>query len=323
MVSSVHIPRVVLALVSAVLLVATPLAAHADFLLWGDFLTETIQRSNLDGSNVQNVVPPGAAQRPWSVAVDRTNGYLYWTEYSRSGSTLGGISRSNLDGSGVVNLLTPADNPSNPSGLALDLTHGKMYWTDSWLQSPIRRANLDGSGAEAIAPAASARDIALDVAGGKMYWTNWLDGTIRRANLDGSDVELLFGSGVGAQPYGIALDLLHDRMYWTEARTGLIRRANLDGSSVMDVLSGADVPVAITLDVMGNRLYWSQQPLHETASIYRAHLDGSHMETLVTGLGAPYDLTIDGVPPGRVPEPATALLLALGVVAALAARTRV
>jgi DNA-binding beta-propeller fold protein YncE len=267
---------------------------------------------------VQNVVPPGAAQRPWSVAVDRTNGYVYWTEYSRSGSTLGGISRSNLDGSAIVNLLTPAQDPSSPSGLALDLVHGKMYWTDSWNNSPIRRANLDGSGVEAIAAAASARDIALDVAGGKMYWTNLLDGTIRRANLDGSNPQTLLGS-TGAEPYGIALDLLHDRMYWAEARSNLIRRANLDGTGVEDLLS-VDVPVAIALDVMGNRLYWSQQPLDLPAAIYRAHLDGAQMETLVTGLGAPYDLTIDGVPPGRVPEPGTALLLAIGMVAAVAAR---
>ena len=153
-----------------------------------------------------------------------------------------------------------------------------------------------------------------------MYWTNWLDGTIRRANLDGSNVQLLFDSGAGAKPYGIALDLLHDRMYWTEASNGLIRRANFDGTDVEDILS-VDVPVAITLDVMGNRMYWSQHPQDAPATIYKAHLDGSHIETIVTGLGAPYDLTITDEP-SRVPEPGTALLLAVGVVTVLAADRR-
>ena len=38
---------------------------------------------------------------------------------------------------------------SNPQGIALDPVDGKMYWTD-WGARKIRRANLDGSGAEDV-----------------------------------------------------------------------------------------------------------------------------------------------------------------------------
>ena len=80
---------------------------------WADFSTDKIQRANLDGSQVENLVATGARK----------------------------IQRGNLNGSNVEDLVTRL---GEPRGLALDLAAGRMYWTDSG-RDRIQSADLDGS----------------------------------------------------------------------------------------------------------------------------------------------------------------------------------
>ncbi len=179
-------------------------------------VTDKVQRANLDGSAVEDLVTSGLAL-PRGIALDVAGGKMYWTDSATSK-----VQRANLDGSAVEDLVTPldcrrglADPLCRPAGMALDVAGGKMYWTDSAI-SKVQRANLDGSAAEdLVTELGSPEGMALDVAGGKMYWVDSGTDKIQWANLDGSAVEDLVTSGL-TLPRGIALDVAGGKMYWTD-----------------------------------------------------------------------------------------------------------
>ena len=248
---------------------------------WSDLGAEKIRRSNLDGSQVENLVTVGS---PLALALgDLAGGKIYWTE-----DVLGKIQAFDLDRSQVEDLVTGLDEPY---GLALDLAGGKIYWSDSGTDK-IQRANLDGSGVEdlvttgLIIPGA----VALDKAGGKVYWADEGTDKIQRANLDGSQVEDLV-TGLNA-PAGLALNLARGQIYWIEYSIGEIRRANLDGSRVENLVTGLDQPAGLVLDVAGRKMYWTD---FGTDKIQRANLDGSRVEDLITtGHQVPFGIALGG-----------------------------
>ena len=184
--------------------VTPPGAGGANKMYWTDKDTDKIQRSNLDGSSVEDLVTSGLSS-PRGIALDVAGGKMYWTDWDK-------IQRSNLDGSDVEDLGTTGLVLQD--GIALDVAGGKMYWTD-WGTDKIQRSNLDGSDVEDLVTTGLEYPggIALDVAGGKMYWTDWGTEKIQRSNLDGSSVEDLVTTGL-SYPRGIALDVAAGKMYW-------------------------------------------------------------------------------------------------------------
>jgi len=123
-----------LTLVSGSLAGAT---AQADQIYWTDQGTHKIQRSNLDGSGIQDLVT--GLPDPAGFGLDASGGKMYWGDGDAHK-----VQRANLDGSGVEDLVTGL---ARPYGMALDAAGGKMYWTDQG-SSKVQRANLDGSGVE-------------------------------------------------------------------------------------------------------------------------------------------------------------------------------
>ena len=266
-------------------------ASQAWKMYWTDSGTDRIQRSNLDGSGVEDLVTTGL-ENPWGIALDVSGGKMYWTDKDTDK-----IQRSNLDGSGVEDLVTTGLD--DPLGIALDVSGGKMYWTDEDT-GKIQRSNLDGSGVEDLVTTGldDPLGIALDVSGGKMYWTDWGDtDKIQRSNLDGTGVEdlVIRSSRLVVFPRGIALDVSGDKMYWTDWQRGRIQRSNLDGTGVEDlVTTGLRSPNGIALDVSGGKMYWADAA---TEKIQRSNLDGSGVEDLVTtGLDTPFGLALGLVP---------------------------
>ncbi len=245
---------------------------------WTDDGTDKIQRANLDGSNIEDLVTQGLAD-PIGIALDMSSGKMYWTNWGKHK-----IQRANIDGSNIEHFGWGA-----VSSIALDVTGNKLYWTTRSTSSSIRHANLDGSNVEILITQGldAPNGIALDVLGGKMYWTDGGADKIQRANLDGSNVEnLVTGLSI---PNGIALDVLGGKMYWTDCGTDKIQRANLDGSNIEALVTGLKEPNGIALDVLGGKMYWTDG---DTDKIQRANLDGSHVEDLVTGLDNPSGIVI-------------------------------
>ena len=252
---------------------------------WTDNVSEKIQRANLDGTNVEDLVTTGVG-RPYGIALDVAGGKMYWTDRGTYK-----IQRANLDGTNVEDLVI--SGLSTPRSIALDVAGGKMYWTDSGTDK-IQRANLDGTNVEDLVTTGFRvpDGIALDVAGGKMYWADAVSATakIQRANLDGTNVQDLVTTGL-REPSKVALDVAEGKMYWTDYVSEKIQRANLDGTNVEDlVISGLDGPSGIALDIAGGKMYWTDI---STDKIQRANLDGTNVEDLVTiGLIFPIDIAL-------------------------------
>ena len=260
-------------------------------LYWAGY--NKIQRGDLDGTNIENVVNRGAA----SIVLDATNGKIYWAAYN-------GIYRANLSDGTNIEQLIDGDITWGASGggIALDVAGGKMYWANGNTNS-IFRANLDGSNTEQILllPNAIPLDIALDIAGGKMYWTQ-LDGnaSISRANLDGTNAQPLINPGKHIQ--SIALDIAGGKMYWTEAFDE-IGMANLDGSNIKTFKTETPdlVRGGITLDLFNDTVYWietwetNEDSEEEGYSIQRSNLDGSQQRTIIESPGTEgllYDIAL-------------------------------
>ncbi|MDE2997537.1 MAG: hypothetical protein OXU79_00490 [Gemmatimonadota bacterium] len=267
--------------------VAPPPVTGTSKLYWSDWGTDKIQRADLDGSNVEDLVSGAGLNGPDGLALDMVGSKMYWTDAGTAK-----IQRADLDGSNVEDLVT--SGLSVPYGLAIDVSGGKMYWTDRQ-NGKIQRADLDGSNVEdllTLAGLAFPGEIALDGANGKMYWTNPGSDKIQRADLDGSNPEDLVTSGLSS-PTGLALDLSGGKMYWTDRGTRKIQRAGLDGTNVEDlVTTGLTTPNGLDLDVSGGKMYWTDV---DADKVQRADLDGSNVEDLLTsadGLVDPSGLAV-------------------------------
>ena len=119
----------------------------------------------------------------------------------------------------------------------------KIYFIDI---GKVHRANLDGSGVEAIVTGLTEPyGIDVDTSAGKIYWTDIAAKKIQRANLDGTGLEDLVTIGLSA-PTFIALDTAAGKMYWTDRDAGKVQRANLDGSGVEDLLTGLSSQPVLT-----------------------------------------------------------------------------
>ncbi|MDE0467543.1 MAG: DUF5050 domain-containing protein, partial [Candidatus Poribacteria bacterium] len=242
---------------------------------WGG---DGIQRANLDGSNVQTLVPEVDVS---DITLDVAGGKMYWINYKS-------VQRANFDGSQVETLVTGEYAPY----LTVDRSIGKMYWLGyearDGYSSPakILRANLDGSNVETLVREEYVWYLTLDVAGGKMYWIG--NAKILRANLDGSNVETLKTGNWHA--WDLTLDVSGGKMYWMHSEVGVVTskilRANLDGSNV-ETLVEDDHPSTLTLDVSSGKIYWI-----DSIGFRCANLDGSNVETLVRGIYV-WNLTLD------------------------------
>jgi len=219
----------------------------------------TIDRADLDGKNVTNIVPPGATFTPKQLQLDAKNRKLYWSD--REGMR---VMRSNLDGSKIETLVDTSQGDARPGsdatkwcvGIALDVQGGKVYWTqkgpDNAGLGRIFRANLELPKGQT---AANRRDIEvlydnlpepidldLDLNNRMMYWTDRGDpprgNTVNRAPMDaalgnGKQPEIIFNHLM--EGIGLSLDLANKRMFLTDLG-GSVYSANLDGSNAKNLL---------------------------------------------------------------------------------------
>ena len=78
---------------------------------WTDLGIDKIQRANLDGTGVEDLITRGLSA-PWGIALDGTGGRMYWTD---AGSSK--IQRANLDGTNVEDLIiTYSSGPMSGGG---------------------------------------------------------------------------------------------------------------------------------------------------------------------------------------------------------------
>ena len=214
-----------------------------------------------------------------NIAVDASNGKVYWTE--KTGERSGTINSANLDGSGATVLTSIL---SVPMGIAVDTAGSKVYWTAS--SGKIKQANLNGSGSETVLQDLSdPTDIV--VSNGFIYWTEG-GNSIRRVNISGQKIVQDIAANLGTVG-GLAVG--GGKVYWTEqtsASAGTVNGANLDGTGVTELVSTLSVPMGIAVDTAGSKVYWTAS----SGKIKRANLDGSRSEKVVDGLGSPGEIVL-------------------------------
>jgi hypothetical protein len=234
----------------------------------------TIDRADLDGTNVTNIVPSGKTWTPKQLQLDAKNRKLYWSD--REGMR---VMRSNLDGSNIETLVETGHGDDDRLdarnwcvGIAVDANGGKFYWTqkgnDNAGQGRIFRAGLEIPKGQTPANRRDIEvlydnlpepiDLDLDLANRVIYWTDRGDpprgNTVNRAPMDAApakrkEPEIVFNHLM--EGIGLSLDLENKRMFLTDLG-GSVYSANLDGSNKKNIvfaegnLSGiayAEIPV--------------------------------------------------------------------------------
>lgn len=169
---------------------------------WTDIQSGKIQRANLDGSVVEDLVT--GLSEPFAIALNLRDDRMIWTD-----RFTGKIQSADLDGANQVDLATGL---GEPTAVALDLIAGKMYWAEK-APPRIRRADLTGAGTEDLVTAGlkSPLSLALDRRMNRMYWTNSdmslaMPSRIQQADLNGSGVADVLTFPVGFHPVAITFD---------------------------------------------------------------------------------------------------------------------
>jgi hypothetical protein len=220
----------------------------------------SIERANLDGSNLIHIIRPGETFTPKQLQLDEKNRKLYWCD--REGMR---VMRANLNGSNIETLIDTSEGDTRPGkvikkwcvGIALDVEGGKLYWTqkgsDNAGEGRIFRANLEIPKGQSAANRKDIDllydglpepiDLELDLANRTMYWTDRGDpprgNTVNRAPMDPSQGDgkrepvVIFDHLM--EGIGIALDLKGGRMFLTDLG-GSVYSANLDGSDKKTLL---------------------------------------------------------------------------------------
>lgn len=210
----------------------------------GTSVSATIQRMDLDGTNLTQIYQSSPNHALLNIALDTVNQQIYASEPGWNG-----IGRVNTDGTGIISFLaTP-----NPNGMEVDTAGGKLYYTER-VGNVIRRINLNGNAASLETLITPSTDpgvvrpwtIDLDVAAGKLYFagnnTN-VPNSIQRSNLDGTGFEDLLT--LGGVPRALRVDEQAGLMYWGEG--SLLRRANLDGTGATTLLAHPSNIYGVTL----------------------------------------------------------------------------
>ncbi len=247
-------------------------------LYWSEKKTKKIQRSDLDGSNQEDLV--ANVEEVKLLALDTDGGKMYWADKKAKK-----ICRSDLDGSNAEDLVSGLEEVK---GLELDIDAGKIYWADKKADK-IQRADLTGSNVEDLVTGIEEFEVfKLDTAGGKMYWADKKADKIQRADLTGSNLEDLV-TGV-QEVKSIVLDTAAGKMYWADKKADKIQRADLTGSNQEDLVTGIEEIEMLVLDTDAGKMYWADK---KADKIQRADLTGSNVEDLVTGVEEVKALVLD------------------------------
>ena len=207
-----------------------------------------IYRSNLDGSNLELLVPldESALGDFFALDVDPRHQKVYWLDFTF-------ICRVDASG-GVPELVRRA----GATDIAVDPDREQLYWLDQ-PEEAVFSVHVTGGVVETVTDigpfARNMRGLELDLVHRNLYWVHE-SGRIRMASMDGGEAQTIREeNGI---PVDVAIDAPRGHLYWTTF-AGQIVRANLDGSGrtvVASDLAGDGFPsgIAIQLDCGNGRI---------------------------------------------------------------------
>lgn len=281
---------------------------------WTDIGAGKIQRSDLDGSDVEDLVVRTSRTEdsvsdfrgPQGLAIDPVAAKMYWVNIDPDepgNPDIARIQRANLDGSAIEDVITTEQD--GPRDIAFG--GSTIYWFNRHVND-LRQAGRDGSNIRTVINLnfASSGDhigIAADTTTDTLYLAT--GDMILRLDLVTRTSERLVADRSLVR--GIALDIPAAKMYWADGGADKLQRANLDGTDVEDVVVDVLNPQRVALDLTAGKIYWTDSGPRYGASdsrIQRADLDGSNVETLISGLDLPQGIAIaPDLPPSPLPLP--------------------
>ena len=203
-----------------------------------------IMRADLDGQNIETLVPEGITTTPKQLTLDITGGKVYWCDRGDVGDENidPKIMRANFDGSEVETLVST--DLMSPVGITLDVAKGKVYFSDRYANN-IKRANLDGTNVEIVVKDTDYPvDLVIDSKTRLLYWTARKAGSIYRTDVDVNDIDgtRLTPVVTGIQtPIGITIDRENNELYYTEVifstQSGHIWKSDMDGSNARKIVT--------------------------------------------------------------------------------------
>jgi sugar lactone lactonase YvrE len=194
---------------------------------WTNVDYNLVQRANMDGSEVENLL---VVTYPQGIAVDTERGKIYITE---AGTPQ--ILVANLDGSGLDTLIT--NGLSDPDDIVLDHEREILYWVDTSLKR-IMKACTHRSQAVVLIDSLYTSDptaLAVDSKNLKIYWADTGSKQILRAELDGTHAEPVI-TGLN-HPDGLAVDPQNGWIYWSDKKLQKIFRADFDGTHIIEIVA--------------------------------------------------------------------------------------
>ncbi|MBI9098236.1 MAG: hypothetical protein JEY91_07145 [Spirochaetaceae bacterium] len=229
---------------------------NGEYLYWADTGTQSIQRVNLEGTQVKTTLYDNATDSvdaPWEIVLDNTNNLIYWTD-----KNTGEIYQGNIDGSGSpIVVLTGL---SDPTGLAIDFTGEIIYWSESPDSTSTKISKTDLPITSTVTIVNYLDDgvvypysIDIDLNQNYLYWTETVNvsGKVNRILTSDSDYSILDSDLLF--PWGIYIYIDStgdDFVFWTNRgliNTGSINSINLTTLSTNLVLSSLASPSGITI----------------------------------------------------------------------------
>ncbi len=268
----------------------------------------SIRRGEMDGSGSEILLDGMDELR--GLGLDVAGGKMYFADNGTDS-----IYRADLDGENLQTLITNQDTPiSFPADVELDLGARKIYWSDPTLDK-ISRADFDGNNIETLYTGLSnPYFFDLDTVNGEIYWAENNAEVIHVSKMDGTGHLRNLYVGVD-RIRDVAVDLVGGKIYWAERASSTIRSANLDGTGATRLFDADDKPHGLEIDVAGGMVYWNDT---DGRSVNRGRMDGTgQFERLYYDTSFnPWDLELV---PDPVPEPSTAMLAIVGLIAAAVA----
>lgn len=238
-------------------------------LYFGDRNSESVQLAIINDEEPINTPLPGEAiPRPYGLAVDTVNQFLYMADFAN-----GLILRADLEGNDRI---TFRSGLAGPAGLAIDVEAGNLFWTTD---DGVQKADLNDentSQVETLVSGISAdpEGLSIDRNNEKVYFVTY-NGGLYRMNYDGSGSSEIIPEALGAACLVVENQLFY-HSYDLDASLHTLKVADLDGKIQGTISSGMDGDVyGLAFDPEASKLYWSDQ---RRGVIQKANLDGSDQE---------------------------------------------
>ena len=259
-----------------------------------------VWRRNLPGGEATSIFTGSYDGRPMWIESDGRS--LYWSAYST-----GELWTSGLDGQGArVLTQTPSDYPRG-----IQLYANRVYWCHD-VAGKIFSVDMNGNDLREVYSGPGGyydgpNDI--EIYNGRIYWTSWDSGMVRTCAMDGTDYRSIVARDTRR---AMSIEIYDETIYVGDdfdAGPGVasIRAYSMDGQSYVVMATGRRIH---SMDVFDRRIYYNDATTNQICSVAlsggpeRIEYDAYSWQLTVT------------------PEPSSAILVLMGLAAAVRRRRR-